>query len=866
VTKVLDLPGSGLNYSAAVLNDPSSKLPQRASITQAELEKEMAGLGRARLDRIIAANETGGRANNNPYASAIFKRFVRDLSKIIDNELKTPTPGRNNAYVTLLKGMDPLVVAYLAVRNVLNSMMGNTVGRKRGDQNAPMQARSVGAIVGKAVHNEMILTYASDESPALFYSLANDLGRRFSKSERHRMNVFKTSLKKKGIVFPEWGARGVQQVGDYLVNRLVGLGMVETSKPVKVGSRGIVRTEASIVMTDRCIGIMASIKDYVLDHAAYYVPCVEPPKDWISIDDGGWHTEEMRKLQPFAVKSSAVSEFETANMAKTFEAMNALQRTAWAINKRVLEAVEGVRRFRDTGEIVSDATLEKSKPARPEWWGDEDVKDLPADQQLVARQWKARKRDWETEKRRAFNRLGRCTNAIAVARKYSDFPAIYFVYQADFRGRMYPQTTGVSPQGSDMQKALIHFASGKPIDTPDAFRWFCIHGANKYGYDKASLDARAKWHEDKHDQIMRIAGSPVDFIDEWSGDKVKCPLQFLAWCFEYKAYHDSPDTFVSRLPIAMDGSCNGLQNFSAMLRDEIGGKATNLVPLPLPQDIYGLVANRLAELLERAHHRTVPENDDTSEVQAKIAQSMTWNRHLDAWRKHGMNRKLVKQCVMTRPYGSKQFAWGSFIVEYLREVNAPEFDQADYTAAGRMLSAFAWTAVNDVIVKSNEAMEWLQKSAKQIIEGGADAIRWTTPTGFPVAQFYHKPHEETVRTLLNGNARLKLRSETDEASSREHVNGIAPNFIHSYDASHMALVAIAASREGMSLAMIHDDFGCHAADAGRFSRIVRQEFVGMYEQCDPLASFAEQYGTTEPPPTRGTLDLGGVLESDYFFS
>ena len=44
----------------------------------------------------------------------------------------------------------------------------------------------------------------------------------------------------------------------------------------------------------------------------------------------------------------------------------------------------------------------------------------------------------------------------------------------------------------------------------------------------------------------------------------------------------------------MDGSCNGLQNFSAMLRDEVGGKAVNLIPSDKPQDVYMEVVKSLA--------------------------------------------------------------------------------------------------------------------------------------------------------------------------------------------------------------------------------------------------------------------------------
>ena len=35
-----------------------------------------------------------------------------------------------------------------------------------------------------------------------------------------------------------------------------------------------------------------------------------------------------------------------------------------------------------------------------------------------------------------------------------------------------------------------------------------------------------------------------------------------------------------------DGSCNGLQHYAALGRDEKGGQAVNLMPGPKPADVY----------------------------------------------------------------------------------------------------------------------------------------------------------------------------------------------------------------------------------------------------------------------------------------
>lgn len=40
---------------------------------------------------------------------------------------------------------------------------------------------------------------------------------------------------------------------------------------------------------------------------------------------------------------------------------------------------------------------------------------------------------------------------------------------------------------------------------------------------------------------------------------------------------------MSKLPIHQDGSCNGLQHYAALGRDESGGRAVNLLPVDKPQ-------------------------------------------------------------------------------------------------------------------------------------------------------------------------------------------------------------------------------------------------------------------------------------------
>lgn len=89
------------------------------------------------------------------------------------------------------------------------------------------------------------------------------------------------------------------------------------------------------------------------------------------------------------------------------------------------------------------------------------------------------------------------------------------------------------------------------------------------------------------------------------------------------------ESFVSHLPIPMDGSCNGLQHLSAMGLDPVGAKATNLMPGPR-QDIYQVIADRVASAV-------------AADAAAGVAEAIHWNGRV--------TRKVVKRAIMTTPTG-----------------------------------------------------------------------------------------------------------------------------------------------------------------------------------------------------------------------
>ena len=144
---------------------------------------------------------------------------------------------------------------------------------------------------------------------------------------------------------------------------------------------------------------------------------------------------------------------------------------------------------------------------------------------------------------------------------------------------------------------------------------------------------------------------------------------------------------------------------------------------------------------------------------------------------------------------------------------------------------------------------------------------WRTPSGFPASQAYFEHKTHSIQTHLHGLVRIKVLSETDKPDSAAHASGLAPNFVHSMDAAHLHLTTAEASRSGIKdLAMIHDDYGCHAALAPKLYEIIRRQFVAMYLGFDAVEALCTDYPEISAPPSKGTLDIMEVLESQYFFS
>lgn len=617
-------------------------------------------------------------------------------------------------------------------------------------------------------------------------------------------------------------------------------------------------------------------KDFLLSHAYQSCPMIMPPIPWKSDLTGGYcgelqyihtfirterfHTQD--RNNNFFFKQYK-EQLKYADLSNVLNAVNAIQKTPWKINSKVLRIAEHL-----VNQRGNMAGLPQMEP----------FSKLPTlenpSQEELKRHKKAAKLLYEKEASRRGKALRVHIN-LRTAQRFEQYDKIYFPHNIDFRGRIYP-IPSFSPQGDELNKGLLLFAEPEPLENDKDIQWFFIAGAEFAGIDKVSFTDCIAWIEENKDNILAAAAQPLDMLDWWSN--LDAPFEFLAWCFEYQKlqryleeHNGHAKGFITGIPIAFDGTCSGLQHFSAILRDPIGAKEVNLAPGDKPNDIYQTVANKVNTVLRQDAQTGTGDTTDEKTQQLRYGTKTL----AQGWLSFGVTRKVTKRPVMTLAYGAKQFGFRDQILEdtIVSHIGEGLFTSDNANQYAGYMAKLIWDAVQTTVIKAVQGMEWLQKVARAVTKNG-EVIQWTTPMGFIVQQPYmvYQVHTYQMR-FLHITKRFYDAEMTGMVDRRKQSQAIAPNFIHSMDASHLQLTVNRAAEVKISnFAMIHDSYGTSLAKAGLLFRLIRECFIEMYLTHDVLTAFendmvpfisSKQH--LPPQPTKGTFNIDQIKESLYAF-
>lgn len=865
-----------------------------------ELEQSEAGAQLVRME-IERSRDKKSLAHTSPGRKLVDAAIV-PLAKAIERELseyKTGRPGvsrsrgpggSRHAFVVCLENSDPYAVASIAATKIVNVAA-------LGDAPRTGTARGIGGTVEQSLRlHELPRAYRD----AISKQLNKD-----GATSRHRHRVFNHVLNKHGVG-GEWSSNQRLHVGQILIALFEeATGWIEYDRPYRgKGSRpNVIKARPEFAETFKKLSQLAEF------HNPYLMPMLVPPRPWTSRQRGGYLSRISG--EPFGlvggrgkaktkgsgdnikrVRVNLKAARQAVNGARqrgeidvVLDAVNVVQSTPWKINRRVLDVA---RHLYDTNSLLGrEAGLPRCDqhplPAKvdSETWAnlsEKARKEKKADRKAV---YKA-----EQEDRKHRRTVGQLLNFLGP--KFADASEIYFPCRLDWRGRLYYAPSHLDPQGSDLSRALLTFAHGKPINSPEAAQWLLRHGQNLLGDggEKGPLWTR---HLDAFDEqfnrdVRAIAAVPDGpYVHTWWVE-AKEPWQFLAWCFEWAAYLEHGLGYVSHLPVMMDGSCNGIQHLAVLARDAETARLVNLAPGnrgTTPADIYREVRDEVVLRLRR---------DSTNKY------ALLWKQYGGGSQWDGIDRALIKPSVMTLPYGSRYSGMRDQIKNEIRqrwkkgEMEPPtEIDSEMMREAITYLANHINRTRKHFLAKELHVQKWLSSHAKLMTDVDAP-VMWTTPTGFPVRQEYRTMVSKRVGTTwpraMKGRIGKPKGSDvtstvwdmTDNIDGSSQRSGIAANFVHSLDAAHLHRIAqfCGQSDQALCLVTVHDAFGTHAADADRLQDIILAEFAEIHIH-DPLLSFRAELQQQHPDPAavqwpempyqdHKDIDLAAVMDAIYAFS
>jgi DNA-directed RNA polymerase, mitochondrial len=398
-------------------------------------------------------------------------------------------------------------------------------------------------------------------------------------------------------------------------------------------------------------------------------------------------------------------------------------------------------------------------------------------------------------------------------------------------------------QREDHVRSLFLFDEGLHISA-EGIQWLKVHLANCadfQGISKRPWSERITWADTNRERIESTARDPQATVTWWR--EADAPFSLVAACIELAAAWEVGPSYITHLPVCLDGSCSGVQHLAMMMRDESAAEHVNLVPHDEPRDIYQLITDRVVERLK--------------------ASGDEWADWWLWWTE--IKRKLIKRPAMTFAYSVTPYGMAQQIIEAHSELRADSNWPTD--VAARYLAKHIMAVSEETLPRPAAAMKFIRKLAEECADKGK-ILEWVTPTGLPWANRYHEPNVKTVH--------LELRDEyvrhrvadgfKPDIQKKKAMDGAAPNFVHALDASHLVRVVNAAVLDDTtSIAVVHDSFGCLAPRVPGLHRILRHQLALLYER-DVLADLRDAAGSTEPLPAKGSLDPWVVMQSRYPFS
>lgn len=773
--------------------------------------------------------------------TGIGKRMVVRMHGVLRDELErictAGTRGVGGRYRSLLKDVGLDFVAVIGLRAALG-----LVGGSRTRKHMEPLAQDLISDVGTSLEVEHMFIKLQMAAPGYVHRVVTSMQETRTRSRNHRRRTLLATADNVQVGSDQvtWSAAEKDGAGRLVLGALVNAGVLVLGQTPKRNGQSWVCIRPSEDIEEHVERMGSTIRAFMM-HPPMLVPPREHTRETL-FAGASYLTDGMAKhvgsLQLRSRRGDHRRWIKDNISDTVLAAANRAAQQPYIIDTETAALLrdlysQGV--YNGIAGIPSNTPLVPPAYPLPEGWDREDEA-----LQEAHNAWKVMARQAYSDEITRKSKVLAFQQTMKYLREYGG-DTLYFPTFFDWRGRLYFRSR-INPQGTDFVKAVIQFANKKALGKRGLY-WLKVQVATCFGYDKKLPDCRAVW-VDEH--MAEIKDAVARHIDSDFFREADSP-----WCFFVAAREllraiesGDPESFETGVPVAMDATCSGMQHLSAVLRDPVGGMFTNLLPNKgdEKEDIYaGVAAIAIARL----------QADRDNPEQAAY------------WLSLGVPRSMAKRPVMTYVYGGTLMSCADYVLLDMQERGLEPLPEYSCMKLAAYLGRNLRHGIETAVPSAAAAMRFLRSLAGMMPKD--EAMRWVSPAGFPVIQHYAA--EEVVRFDLQGLGVMVSMTRFDDShlNRSKCVNGIAPNFVHSLDSGH--LVRVLATYTG-SLVPIHDSFATHPSDVDDMHWVLRNEFVRMYEEHDPLealvAAVQPYREETIEMPKKGALDISKVRDSVFF--
>lgn len=404
----------------------------------------------------------------------------------------------------------------------------------------------------------------------------------------------------------------------------------------------------------------------------------------------------------------------------------------------------------------------------------------------------------------------------------------YFIYQVDFRGRIYVVSDYLNYQTNKIVRSILRYNNKQLINKKDnIINWLKVVTVRKFlGSTKESFNWFVNYFDENLENSIKNWIFNRTNENEFFWLKADEPYFFLSLLFEWYRFYTSDNYYYSGFIVFFDATCSGSQIISLLLGCDKYAESLNLVPSSVDykiQDYYMYVVKEFLDYCEKYYCK----HSFYSQLLLNFDQNSL--------------RKFFKKVIMTINYGLTKKGMRYKFKEQLNEMNELR-NWSEYNL-NKFVDIFYLFLENLVLVKSlNILVDYIDF----LIKNNKDFVIYTSLDGFYLKEEksdlliglnYNKKDKYKYSYSLSQNKKRKRKQinlvlYNDIRDKNKEIRAFKANYVHHIDSIIVYSLINKLESSKIDISVIHDCFGIRLNDIVKFNQLYRKSLIDLFSKED----------------------------------